>query len=111
MWRWLKGHSWLIWIAVIGVAGFVLATVFLSGEDKPKFGDLLEKLGLEKKIIDEKAKVAKMVAKNGHAVAAAEIEKKFKSDIDKLDEAEKKKVEELKDDPEAMVDAVLRATL
>jgi gas vesicle protein len=111
MWRWLKAHSWLIWVAVIGTAGFVLAAIFLSGNDRPKFGDLLTKLGLEKKLINEKARVAKLVAKEGHAAAADDIKQKYKNDIAKLDEAETKKIEELKDDPEAMVDAVLRATL
>lgn len=109
MWRWVKAHAWLIGIAVVGAFGIAWA-LFGRGTDKPKLDDLVKRLSLEKQIINEKAKVAKVVAKNDHATAVVEIKDRHKETIEKMDEADKKKIEELEDDPEALVDALLRAS-
>jgi len=110
MWRWVKAHSWLVGLAVVGLIG-VMWALFGRGTDKPKLDDLVKRLSLEKQIINEKAKVAKVVAKQDHTAAVVDIKARHKETIEKMDEADKKKIEELENDPEALVDAVLRATL
>lgn len=109
MWRWIKDHAWLVGLAVVGLIGVCWA-LFGKGTDKPKLDDLVKRLSLEKQIINEKAKVAKVVAKQDHTTATAEIKDRFKDTIEKMDEADKKKIEELEDDPEALVDSLLRAS-
>lgn len=109
MWQWVKSHAFLIGLGLFGLIG-VLWALFGRGTDKPKMGDLVTKLSLEKQVIDAKAKVRKMTAMQGHAVAAAQIKKDNEEKIAAMDEADQKKVEELADDPEALVDYVLRTT-
>lgn len=109
MWRWVKDHAWLVGLALVGVLGLLWA-LFGKKSDKPKLDDLKKTLALEKKIIDEKAAAAKAAAQNGHAAAAAEIKARHQEAIDKMDEADRKKIEELENDPEALVDALLRAS-
>lgn len=107
--RWLKGHAWLIGLAVVLVGGLVLALVLMK-KDRPKLDDLVDQLKLEKKVIDAQAEVRKTVAVKGHEEALAEIKKKHEEKIKALDEDKKKKVDELANDPEALVDHLLRIT-
>lgn len=105
--RWFKDNAWWILLVLVGVAGFVLA-ILIRDKDRPSLDQLVNELKLEKKIIDERAAVAKRVAKEDHAKVAAEIKEQYVKDIEKLDEDGKKKVEELSDDPEALVAHLLR---
>jgi hypothetical protein len=50
------------------------------------------------------------VAEKGHAAVAVEIQKEHAEAIEKMDEDDKKKVKELSNDPEALVDHLIRIT-
>lgn len=108
--RWLKDHLWLVAIAFLGVLAFVVAVV-LRLKNTGSLKDLAKELKLEKQVIDEKAKTAKLVAEKGRDEALATIRKQHEDRVAKMDDADKKKVEELANDPEALVEHLLRATV
>lgn len=107
--RWFKDNAWWILLVVVGVAGFVLALI-IRDKDRGSLDQLVKELKLEKKIIDGRAEVAKKVAKEGHAKVAAQIIVDHAAAIQDLGTAEKAKVEELTNDPEALIDHLLRLT-
>lgn len=110
--RWIKDHIWLICFCLVLVVGFVVALVWKrKNESSMKLDDVVSTIKLEKKIIDEKATVAKQVAVAGHKEVAATIQRDHAAKIAEMDVEAKKKVEELAHDPEALVEHIMRATM
>lgn len=107
--RWLKDNAGWILLVVIGVAGFFIGK-FILNEDPGTLANLRKELSFEKQVIDAKAKTAKDVATKGHAVIAAEIMEQHEEVIEKMNAANKERVEELANDPEALIELCLRAT-
>lgn len=107
--RWIKDHIWLIIIAMILIAAFVVGLI-LRQKDRPTLKGLVQDLVLEKKVIDAKAKVAKATAKDGHTNTSNKIKQDHAEAIAKMKEDDQKKVEELSDDPEALVDFIIRVS-
>ena len=106
--RWIKDHALFFLIAFGVIGAFVFAVI--RRKDAGTVKELVEKLELEKKVIDQKAAAAKHTARLGHKRVAEEIKKDHEKAIAKMDEEDRKKVEVLEDDPEALVEHLLRVS-
>lgn len=105
--RWLKDHALWILLLVVASLGFVLAIV-LRDKDRMSFAQLSKELKLEKEVIDAQAAASKQSARLGHEVAAASIKERYEKAIQKMNESDKYLVEELSNDPEALVAHIIR---
>jgi hypothetical protein len=71
---------------------------------------MLKKIASERELVQEKGNVRKAVAEKDKVVAVQEVKEKHKVRIEKMDQADKEKVNELEDDPEALVDFIMRSS-
>lgn len=102
VWAWARDHAWIFAIVAVGILLLILS--------RGKF-DFKKFYGKEKEVIDAKAEARKVQAELGAAKAAEKIKEEHKETIKKLDDAQAKRAKELENDPEKLVEALLRATL
>lgn len=109
--RWVKDHAALLVLLVVVLVA-MLAVLFSRRSGKAEaLKALAGDLAKEKKIIDAKADIAKEQATLGAYVAREKIWREYGEQIKALDEDARKKVDELAEDPEALVERLLRGTL
>lgn len=108
--RWAKDHALLIVITFIAILVFISSILFRR-RDKISVDSLIKEISLEKKVIDAKASAAKLLAERSKNEVAAMIQKQHEEAIARMDEADKKKVEDLLNDPEALTEHLLRITI
>jgi hypothetical protein len=101
-WGWCRDHAWIIAIVAVGILLLILS--------RGKF-DFKKFYSKEKEVIDAKAEARKAQIELGAAKAAEKIKEEHKEVIKKLDEQQAKRAKELENDPEKLVEAILRATL
>lgn len=101
--KWFKEWGWLVLLAIAGVTILILT----FGRNK----EILRILEKEKEIIDEKAEIRKKQAKEGVEAAKAEVERRYAQKLEQLDEKQKQRAKELADNPDDLVDALLRGSL
>jgi hypothetical protein len=101
-WRWFKDHAWLF--VVVGV---LLAIWIFSDKDGKKAA--LKQVEEERTVVREKAEIRKTIARKDTAVALKAVEEKYALKLSKLQVDQADKVKELEDDPEALVEFILRS--
>lgn len=102
-WRWFKDHAWLLCILIVLGVLWVIA----KGPDKQK---LLEQIGLERKVVKERAEVRKALLIGERADAVRAVEDKFAIAIMELRSDNHEKIRELEADPEALVEFIIRSS-
>jgi hypothetical protein len=103
-WRWFKDHAWLF--VVVGV---LLAIWLFSNKEGKKAA--LKQVEEERSVVREKAEVRKTVTRKDNAAAVKAVEEKHTLKLSKLKETQADKVKELEDDPEALVDFIIRSSV
>lgn len=98
--RWFSDY----WFLLLLLLGGLVAFAWKMGKSSNPF----EVVKKEKEIIDAKAKVRKEKAAKGVEAAKKMAREEYLAQLDAIDKARVQKYEELIDDPEALVDAVLR---
>jgi flagellar biosynthesis/type III secretory pathway M-ring protein FliF/YscJ len=100
-WAWFRDHAWLI--VIVGLA--ILVWIATRGKK-----DVSKILSAEREVVKAKAEARKAEVQLGAEKAAEKIRTEHQETIKKLDEAQKKRAEELAKDPEALVEHLLRAS-
>lgn len=106
--RWFRDNAWWMLLALTAIGGYVLAVVTRS-KDSPSLTEVKNRLTLERNVLKAKAAAAKDVLAIGHEATVTQIQNDHAATIKTLDDVDKAKVEELANDPEALVDFLLRA--
>jgi hypothetical protein len=106
---WVKRHIWLLAIVFIAVLAFIFS-ILTRRKDKVSLEGLIKDIKLEKKVIEARASASKMLVQQGRDFAAEAIKKEYEKAIDRMNEEDKKKIDSLSSNPEALVEMILRST-
>jgi hypothetical protein len=103
-WSWLRDHG--KWLAFVGLA--IIVTLIL----RPRTGkkQLLKAVELESKVIEAKAEARKAQIDLGAEKASQKIKEEHAKVLEQLEEKEQARVKELESNPEALIEAILRAS-
>lgn len=96
------------YLGLIGIAIGVIAVAILW--PRKQRSNVLGKLTVEKRAIDEKARVRKLEAELGREAALQEVEDKHRETMEQLDDEQEKKARELRSNPAALSRFLVRAS-